>query len=185
MQVELVLGLFLDEQERPIAFASRSFSPSENNYPISLHSNGPKLTRFGIMCSVQKFIIRTDNNSLTYILSTAKLDATRQCWVAELSQSDFYIKYHSGKEIVMLTYFQGYHKLVYTISLEMVSTICQQHSAFPWSYALQLSSDTKPPFCSPQPSASPYWKEEQSKDHVISTVNDILSHRLHIKIELF
>ena len=55
----------------------------------------------------------------------------------------------------------------------MVSTICQQHSAFPWICALQLSTDTKLPFCSPQPSASPYWKEEQSKDHVISTVIEI------------
>lgn len=43
------------------------------------------------------FEVITDNNPLTYVLSKAKLDATGQRWVAELSNYTFTIKYRSGK----------------------------------------------------------------------------------------
>ena len=39
----------------------------------------------------------TDNNPLTYILTTAKLDATGQRWVASLPNYNFKIFYKSGK----------------------------------------------------------------------------------------
>ena len=38
----------------------------------------------------------TDNNPLTYVLTTAKLDATGHRWLAELSLYDFSIKYRPG-----------------------------------------------------------------------------------------
>ena len=43
------------------------------------------------------FDVYTDNNPLTYILSSAKLDATRQRWVAELANFSFKIHYKPGK----------------------------------------------------------------------------------------
>ena len=39
----------------------------------------------------------TDNNPLTYILTTAKLDATGQRWVASLAKYNFTIFHKSGK----------------------------------------------------------------------------------------
>ena len=39
----------------------------------------------------------TDNNPLTYILTTAKLDATGQRWVVSLANYNFKIFYKSGK----------------------------------------------------------------------------------------
>ena len=39
----------------------------------------------------------TDNNPLTYILTTAKLDATEQRWVASLANYNFKTFYKSGK----------------------------------------------------------------------------------------
>ena len=39
----------------------------------------------------------TDNNPLTYILTTAKLDATGQRWVAALALYNFKLHYRSGK----------------------------------------------------------------------------------------
>ena len=39
----------------------------------------------------------TDNNLLTYVLTTAKLDATGQRWIASLANYDFKIYYRSGK----------------------------------------------------------------------------------------
>ena len=47
-----------------------------------------------------RFEIFTDNNPLTYILTTATLDATGQRWVANLANYTFCIKYKSGKSNV-------------------------------------------------------------------------------------
>lgn len=42
-------------------------------------------------------IIQTDNNSLTYLQTTAQLDATGQRWMAALDVYDFKLQYHSGQ----------------------------------------------------------------------------------------
>ena len=47
-----------------------------------------------------KFEVYTDNNLLTYILTSAKLDATGQGWVASLANNNFTIHYQSGKQNV-------------------------------------------------------------------------------------
>ncbi len=39
----------------------------------------------------------TDNNPLTYVLTTAKLNATGHRWEAELADFNFTIKYQLGK----------------------------------------------------------------------------------------
>ena len=44
-----------------------------------------------------QFDVYTDNNPLTYILTSAKLDATGQRWVASLANYDFRIFYKSRK----------------------------------------------------------------------------------------
>ena len=43
------------------------------------------------------FEVYTDNNPLTYILTTAKLDITGQRWVASLANYHFKIFYKSSK----------------------------------------------------------------------------------------
>ena len=43
------------------------------------------------------FEVYTDNNPLTYILTSAKLDATGQRWVVSLANYNFKIFYKSGK----------------------------------------------------------------------------------------
>lgn len=43
------------------------------------------------------FVVYTDNNPLTFILTTAKLNETGQRWVAELADFNFTIKYRPGK----------------------------------------------------------------------------------------
>ena len=43
------------------------------------------------------FTVFTDNNPLTYILSSAKLSAVGHWWVAELADFNFDIKYRPGK----------------------------------------------------------------------------------------
>lgn len=45
------------------------------------------------------FVVYTDNNPLTYVLTTAKLNATTHRWIAELADFNFSIKYRPGKVI--------------------------------------------------------------------------------------
>ena len=42
-------------------------------------------------------MVYTDNNSLTNVLTTAKLNATGLSWVGELADYSFEIQYKSGK----------------------------------------------------------------------------------------
>ena len=45
-----------------------------------------------------EFIVRTDNNPLTYIFSTANLDVAGQRWVAHLASYNFALEYQKGKD---------------------------------------------------------------------------------------
>ena len=45
-----------------------------------------------------EFVVRTDNNLLTYIFSSANLDAAGQQWVARLASHNFSLEYQKGKD---------------------------------------------------------------------------------------
>lgn len=76
-----------------IAYASRGLSKSERNYPAHkleyLAMKWAITEKFQDYLYGKKFTVITDNNPLTYILSTAKLDATGHRWVAALAAFDF------------------------------------------------------------------------------------------------
>ena len=90
-----------DGTEHVIAYASRTLSKSERNYDTH------KVEFLALKWSITErsheylygghFEVYTDNNPLTYILTTAKLDATGQRWVASLAKNNFKIFYRSGK----------------------------------------------------------------------------------------
>ena len=99
------LGAVLyQEQEgklRVLGYASRTLTPSEENY----HMHAGKLEFLALKWAVTEkfrdylfyassFTVYTDNNPLTYILSSAKLSAVRHRWVAELA--DFKITISLG-----------------------------------------------------------------------------------------
>lgn len=44
------------------------------------------------------FLLLSDNNPLTYVLSTAKLNATGCRWIAELADFHFTVKYCPSRE---------------------------------------------------------------------------------------
>ena len=90
---------------RVIAYASRSVRKSESNYPAH------KLEILALKCAVcekfhkylygsKPFEVSTDNNPLTYVLTSAKLDACGQRWVAKLANYNFIIKYSCGQSNV-------------------------------------------------------------------------------------
>ena len=90
-----------ENHQRVIAFASRSLSNTERNYPAHklefLALKWAITDRFHEYLYGGQFDVYTDNNPLTYILTSAKLDATGQRWVASLANYDFRIFYKSGK----------------------------------------------------------------------------------------
>ena len=49
-----------------------------------------------------KLTVRTDNNPLSYVLTTAKLDATGHRWLAALSGYNFSLVYRAGRKTKML-----------------------------------------------------------------------------------
>ncbi|KAL1258945.1 hypothetical protein QQF64_009522 [Cirrhinus molitorella] len=89
------------EGMRPVAFASRKLKPSEKNYPIHqlefLSLKWAVVDKFQEYLYGAQFTVRTDNNPLTYVLSTAKLSAVGHRWLAALSAYDFDIQYRPGK----------------------------------------------------------------------------------------
>ena len=90
-----------EDKLRVIAYASRSVSKSESHYPAH------KLEFLALKWAVcekfheyrygsKSFKVYTDNNPLTYVLTSAKLDACGQRWVVKLAIYNFTIKYKCG-----------------------------------------------------------------------------------------
>lgn len=93
-----------DGKLRVIAYGSRTLSPAEKNY----HMHSGKLEFLALKWAVCEkfrdylfyaphFTVYTDNNPLTYVLSTAKLNAVGHRWVGELADFRFEIRYRPGK----------------------------------------------------------------------------------------
>lgn len=91
-----------DGNDRVIAYASRGLNRSERNYPAHklefLSLKWAVTEKFQDYLYGKKFKVITDNNPLTYVLTTAKLDATGHRWVAALAAFDFEILYRPGRK---------------------------------------------------------------------------------------
>ncbi len=91
-----------DGRERVIAYASRGLSKSEANYPA--HKFEFLALKWAVCENFQDYLLKAhftvhmDNNPLTYVLTSAKVDAMGQCWLAALSCHKFTIKYRTGKK---------------------------------------------------------------------------------------
>ena len=105
---ETGLGAVLYQQQngvlQVIAYGSRTLSPSERNY----HLHSGKLEFLALKWSIceqfrdylyyaPSFRVYTDNNPLTYVLTSAKLNATGLHWISELADFNFDIRYRPGE----------------------------------------------------------------------------------------
>ena len=91
-----------DGKERPVAFASRTLSKAEKNYTTHklefLALKWSVTDRFHEYLYGSTFEVFTDNNPLSYVLSSAKLDATGQRWIAALQGPyNFKVHYKPGR----------------------------------------------------------------------------------------
>ena len=90
-----------EEGTRVIAYASRALTASEANY--APHKLEFLALKWAVTDKFKEYLyggnwfeVYTDNNPLTYILSTAKLDACGQRWVADLANFNFTLHYKPG-----------------------------------------------------------------------------------------
>ena len=89
-------------KEKPVTFASRTLSKAEKNYTTHklefLALKWSVTDRFHEYLYGSTFEVYTDNNPLSYVLSSAKLDAIGQRWIAALQGPyNFKIHYKPGK----------------------------------------------------------------------------------------
>ena len=83
-------------------YTSYSLTIYEHNY----HST--KLEILALKCVIagqfqeyllwKPFVVKTDNNPLTYIITTPNLGATQHCWVESLAGFTFSIECHKGQD---------------------------------------------------------------------------------------
>ena len=163
-----------------IAYASRGLNRSERNY--SAH----KLEYLCLKWSITEkfhdylyghdFVVLTDNNPLTYVLTTARLDATGHRWLASLANYNFTIKYRSGSSNIDADILSRLHSAdIQEISEESVKAICNKVSVSNFVESLCLSSnvldavDLKCSSDRPEITANKL-RQAQLKDNSIATV---------------
>ena len=106
------LGAVLSQKQadgwyHPITYASHVMNETEQRY----HSNKQEFLALKWVVTEQfheylspygknrnEFVVYTDNNLLTYIFSSANLDAVGQRWVAHLTSYNFSLEYQKGKD---------------------------------------------------------------------------------------
>ena len=99
-------AVLLQEQEEgklhPVAYASRALHGSQKNYHSSklefLTLKWAIMEQFREYLMYKPFTVRTDNNPLTYIMTTPNLHAMGHQWVNALAGFDFKIEYLKGTD---------------------------------------------------------------------------------------
>ncbi|KAK7159830.1 hypothetical protein R3I94_005997 [Phoxinus phoxinus] len=91
-----------DGQMRVVAFASRGLTKSEAKYPAHklefLALKWAVTAKFSDYLYGTDFTVVTDSNPLTYVLTSAKLDATSYRWLSSLSTYTFKLQYRAGSQ---------------------------------------------------------------------------------------
>ena len=179
---ELGLGGVLyqkDDQgnQRVIAYASWSLTQTERNYPAHklefLALKWAVMDRFHEYLYGGKFNVYTDNNPLTYILTSAKLDAGGQRWVASLASYDFGLFYKTGKmnmDADALSHIprNGYHEL----ESPVVKVLLKSSQGTDWTDFNGNPSKIVCKSCQMilDRMTTEHWKKEQANDEIISQV---------------
>ena len=112
------LGAVLSQKQadgwsHPITYASRVMNETEQRY----HSNKQEFLTLKWAVTEQfheylspygknknEFVVCIDSNLLTYIFSSANLDAAGQCWVVRLASYNFSLEYQKGKDNTMANF---------------------------------------------------------------------------------
>ena len=147
-----------DGRPAPIAFASRTLTPAEKNY----HSS--KLEFLAMKWAISErfkdylfyapfFTVYSDNNPLQYVMTIAKLDATRLRWVSELAEFKFEIRYKPGKNhqdadglsrmLLIENPNAEYTETLNPRSIHAIvnGAVCQSNGEWPWAASLACTAE--------------------------------------------
>ena len=176
--------------ERVIAYASRGLRNAEKNYPAHklefLCLKWAVTDKFHDYLYGNHFDVRTDNNPLTYVLSSAKLDATGHRWIAALSSYNFTLTYRSGKSNGDADGLSRRPQENTELFPEVVKAICQaytvQRDTCPYAETLVLTSSPQLVMSEQADTqvldstdlASVNWSKEQVLDKTLSRVINLL-----------
>lgn len=178
--------------DRVIAYASRSLKSSERNYPAHklefLALKWAVTEKFNDYLYGCDFEVWTDSNPLTYVQTTAKLDATGHRWLAALNSFNYTIKYRSGSKNADADGLsrRHEHEFVETIPEKTVKSLSQAARAdisqAPLVFsttdpkdlpAIEETTPDIPDNIQADALSSREWQKSQSEDAVIS---EIISH---------
>ena len=171
--------------KRVIAYASRTLNPSERKYPT--HKLEFLALKWAITDRFHEYLYRgtfdvyTDNTPLTYILTSAKLDATGQRWVASLANYDFQLFYKTGKSNVEADALSRIkHNNYQQVPVEVVKAVTTSVSLNGLTNFIPLSNPVISKTASvpePKQMTNQQWQQEQQNDNVIHQVLEALAHK--------
>ena len=178
-----VLSQDQEGKKRVIAYASRNLAKAERNYAVHklefLALKWAVTEKFHDYLYGNEFSVVTDNNPLTYILKSAKLDATGHRWVAQLANYKFTLSYLPGSANRAADALSRINWPA--ISSEIVSQLLDVHldtvnSVECFCYSQQGVPDSLVQDVVLQDYIN--WSVEQDQDPVIREVRLLLSKRL-------
>ena len=101
------LGVVLSQKQadgcyHPVAYDSQALTAHKKNYHSTklefLVLKWAITEHFKEYLLCQPFLVKTDNNPLTYIMTTPSLDATGHWWVGALAKFNFQLEYQKGQD---------------------------------------------------------------------------------------
>ena len=165
-------------KKRVIAYASRTLSQSEARYPAHklefLSLKWALTDQFYEYLYGNSFAVYTDNNPLTYVLTTAKLDACEQRWVSAIAPMNFTLHYKPGRTNVdadALSRLTCSEK-VENEEVQAILKGCLEQPKFlreAYTCSARVTEDLKPNL-PPSKMGVPEWKKAQGLDPAISAV---------------
>ena len=160
-----------------VAYASRSLSQMERNYPAH------KLEFLALKWAVAdhfheylyggRFDVYMDNNPLTYILTSAKLDVCGQRWVTSLANYDFRLFYKMGKTNIEVDALSRiWREEYYELERPIIKALLKASQEMDWTdFNRNLSEiDCKSSQLVTEKMTTEQWKKEQAEDEAISEV---------------
>ena len=116
----------------------------------------------------------TDNNPLTYVFKTAKLDATAQRWVAQLEPYDFIVKYKPGVNNTVADALRRKYDTEEYDNTQQVKDWASKHSEG-FEEEAQVAATPIQNTLDLYPTVNYNWKTLQETDETISAVKRVMT----------
>ena len=172
-------------KKRVIAYASRTLSHSEARYPAHklefLALKWALTDQFYEYMYGNFFEVYTDNNPLTYVLTSAKLDACGQRWVSAIAPMNFNLHYKPGRTNVDADALSRLpcSEQIPNEEVQAILKGCLEQPQFLWEASAcsariteELKGHLKPSAMGPKE-----WKDAQLRDPALSLIYKLLANR--------